>query len=203
MTSPAAEAVVAEPGAPEAPHQRARILETALRLMGEQGAHVTSMRQLAAACGLNVATLYHYFPSKAAILDAVIADKRYVEQLQEGPAPIDPSLPPGERLADLMRCLFEGTLAEEATLRLVIGESLRGEQVALDAVANLSAALEETLHEWLAEFFPELHADPQVVARLLRDQLLSFCVEALATADQRLAARLRERASDIAALVFP
>ncbi len=36
--------------------QRTRIIETALALMGEQGAAETSMRQLAGACGINVAT---------------------------------------------------------------------------------------------------------------------------------------------------
>lgn len=185
------------------PDQRTRILETALRLMGVQGAHLTSMRQLAAACGLNVATLYHYFPSKAAILQAVIEDKRYVEQLRESPAPVDPALAPADRLAFLMWCLFDGTLAEEATLRLILGESLRGEQVALDAVADLSDALEDTLHGWLRESFPELSGDPALVARVLRDELLSFCVEALASPDARRRQRADQRAHDIAALVFP
>ncbi|HLF99597.1 MAG TPA: helix-turn-helix domain-containing protein [Acidimicrobiia bacterium] len=201
MTADAGTAVA--PSDAAAAPQRARILETALRLMGEQGAQNTSMRQLAAACGLNVATLYHYFPSKAAILDAVIADKRYVEQLRESPAPINDTLAPRERLADLMRLLFEGTLAEEATLRLVIGESLRGEQVALEAVASLSAAIEDTMRVWLGAHFAEITTDHGVVSRLLRDQLLSFCVEALATPDGHVAARLRERAADIAALVVP
>ncbi|MGZ4677784.1 MAG: helix-turn-helix domain-containing protein, partial [Acidimicrobiia bacterium] len=48
--------------------QRDRILDTALDLMAEHGASATSMRQLATACNLNVAALYHYFPSKAELL---------------------------------------------------------------------------------------------------------------------------------------
>lgn len=182
--------------------QRTRILERALELMGEQGAQNTSMRKLAAACDLNVATLYHYFPSKAAILSAVIADRRYVEQLQESPAPINPSLPPRERFADLMQVLFEGILGEEATLRLVIGESLRGEQVAVDAVGSLSDAIEQTVGVWLQEHFSELDADPLLVARLVRDQLLSFCIETLATNAGPRRSRAAERAADVAALVF-
>ena len=39
-------------------------------LVSERGAAGTSMRRLAAACGLNVATIYHYFPSKADLLRA-------------------------------------------------------------------------------------------------------------------------------------
>ena len=49
----------------DAPDPRTRILDAALALMSEQGSAGASMRQLAAACGLNVATIYHYFPSKA------------------------------------------------------------------------------------------------------------------------------------------
>ena len=195
----------AQAPAPEAAPggQRSRILETALRLMGEQGAPMTSMRQLAAACGLNVATLYHYFPSKAAILRALIADKRYVERLHADMPPIDTSLAPRARLEQLLAVMFLGTMDEEATLRLVIGESLRGEEVAHDAVAELSDALETTLLHWLQASFPELVHDQAAIARLLRDQVLSFCVEVLTSSDPRRIERARQRARDVVALIFP
>lgn len=188
---------------PEPGGQRARILATALRLMGEQGAPMTSMRQLATACGLNVATLYHYFPGKDAILRALIADKRYVERLNEDMPPVNTSLPPRERMEEVLSVMFAGVLAEEATLRLVIGESLRGEPVALDAVADLSDVLESTLRGWLVASFPELTVEAVVVARLLRDQLLSFCMEALASGDARRIERARQRTSDVVAVLFP
>ena len=43
---------------------RRRILKIALTLMSQRGVDGTSMRDLAGAAGLNVASLYHYFPSK-------------------------------------------------------------------------------------------------------------------------------------------
>ena len=49
--------------------------------MSERGAADTSMRQLAAACGVNVAILYRYFPSKADLLRSVIEERQY-EMLQ-------------------------------------------------------------------------------------------------------------------------
>ena len=52
------------------PDQRDRILDATLSLMARVGAHGTSMRAVASACGLNVATLYHYFPSKHDLLQA-------------------------------------------------------------------------------------------------------------------------------------
>ncbi len=204
MTPETAAPVEAEPiGADTGSDQRVRILDCALSLMGDRGAQNTSMRQLAAACDLNVATIYHYFPSKAAILQALIADKRYIERMEEEPAPVDDSLPPRDRLVALLRIMYEGALAEEATLKLIIGESLRNEQVALDAVSGISDALERNLRAWLRNHFAELDRDPEIVARVLRDQVLSFCVEALATPDGRRPERLDERARDVAVLVFP
>jgi AcrR family transcriptional regulator len=43
---------------------RDRILLTAMSRMSEQGVEGTSMRELATAVEVNVASLYHYFPSK-------------------------------------------------------------------------------------------------------------------------------------------
>ena len=41
---------------------RRRILQIALTLMAQRGVDGTSVRDLASAAGLNVASLYHYFP---------------------------------------------------------------------------------------------------------------------------------------------
>src|SRR6185312_5418925 len=65
---------------PAAVDQRHRILATALELMGERGVAKTSMRRLASACDLNVATLYHYFPSKAELVRALLLERRYSER---------------------------------------------------------------------------------------------------------------------------
>ena len=68
------------------PMQRDRILDATLALMARGGAHGTSMRAVAAACGLNVATLYHYFPSKRDLLQAAIAHRRATD-LSPSPFP--------------------------------------------------------------------------------------------------------------------
>lgn len=49
---------------------RANILETALRLFRERGFDETTMRDIAAACGLSLGAAYHYFSSKEAIVFA-------------------------------------------------------------------------------------------------------------------------------------
>lgn len=52
--------------------RRVEILRAALDLFSVSGFHGTSVRQIARAVGVNEATLYHYFPSKDAILTEVV-----------------------------------------------------------------------------------------------------------------------------------
>ena len=56
--------------------------------MSELGAAGTSMRRLASACGLNVATIYHYFPSKADLLRALVEEQRYGERMATDDPPL-------------------------------------------------------------------------------------------------------------------
>ena len=67
--------------APQYDEQRALILSQAARLFAQQGFMATSMNQVAEACGLSKAALYHYFRDKYA-LAAHIAET-HVRQLLE------------------------------------------------------------------------------------------------------------------------
>jgi AcrR family transcriptional regulator len=59
-----------------APDRRSEILEAAARLFAERGFHATSMRDLCAALGMSPGNLYHWFPSKQAIVAAFIEADR-------------------------------------------------------------------------------------------------------------------------------
>jgi AcrR family transcriptional regulator len=179
--------------------QRARILDTARELMAERGAAAASMRELATRCGLNVATLYHYFPSKAELLRAVIADRGYLERLALNAPPVRTDLAPRTRFVELFTWLWASTLQEESVWRLLIGEALRGEHAALVSARTLAQALDVTFVGWLGEWFPELTADADAVARLMRGLLFSLVVEHLATGDDDA----EQRAADLATLVLP
>lgn len=52
-----------------------RILDTAQRLIGEQGYAATSLRQIIAEAGVNLAAVHYHFGSKEELLDAIIARK--------------------------------------------------------------------------------------------------------------------------------
>lgn len=180
MTAPgpgAAGATVAEPG------QRTRILDAALVLVSELGAAGTSMRRLASACGLNVATIYHYFPSKADLLRALVEEQRYGERMAAEDPPIAAEVAPPERFARFFEWVASQALAEETVLRLLVGEGLHGNEVARQSARDLLGALDAVLAGWLEAGFPELPAatPATVAARLVRRALLALVIEHLAT----------------------
>jgi AcrR family transcriptional regulator len=185
-------------GAPES--QRSRILAAALTLVSELGAAGTSMRRLASACGLNVATIYHYFPSKADLVRALVEEQRYGERMAADDPPLAADRRPAERFAAFFGWVVSETLEEETVLRLLVGEGMHGDVVAREAARDLLAALDVTLAGWLASGFPELSpATPAAVAaRLVRRTLLAVVTEHLATGhDDRVAA-----AEDLASTLF-
>jgi AcrR family transcriptional regulator len=139
--------------------------------MSTHGAAGTSMRQLASACGVHVAAIYHYFDSKEALLAAVVAERRYRTRLVE-PLPVDPALAGQERLRALYLHVWDGTRQEESIWRLLLGEGIRGEPAVLEAGGELMLLVEAAARGWVEEVLPELER-PQLVARLLVDQLLA------------------------------
>jgi AcrR family transcriptional regulator len=159
--------------------RREDILDTALDLMAEHGASATSMRSLASACHLNVAALYHYFPSKADLLRSVIEERRYGLRLRDAPA-IDVTLPPRERLVALVLAMWDGVREEEAVWRLLLGEALRGDETAAAVGRDILDALAPALRDWLAALFTEpdgtLSLDPDAVAAVLVGTVFSFFI---------------------------
>lgn len=183
-------------------NQRERILDTALELMSVHGAEGTSMRALASACGLNVAALYHYFPSKADLLRSVIAERQYAALLATPPIP-DLGLPPRERLVALLVAVWEGSVEEESVWRLLLSESFRANPDALAVGAELLETVETGFHAWLVDLFPELEVDVEATSRVILGQLFSLLIENLFVPEEQRAAHARQRAEDLAAIVFP
>jgi AcrR family transcriptional regulator len=189
--------------APRPAHgQRERILDTALGLMAERGASATSMRALASACGLNVAALYHYFPSKHALLRAVIEERRYAAQIEAMPVP-DLRLPPSERLATLVVDMWDGALAEATIWRLLLTEAIHGDGTAREVGNELLTTLEAGLHDALPRLFPELAVDPGVAARTVASTLVTLMIESSLVEPGLVQAHVRRRAEDLAALLLP
>jgi len=82
---------VTEPASPGRGEQTRRlIVDTAIRLFGEQGYEKTTMRAIASAAGLSVGNAYYYFPSKEALVQEF-----YLELQRQHAAAVQPALTAG------------------------------------------------------------------------------------------------------------
>jgi AcrR family transcriptional regulator len=86
--------------------QREMILVQAAHLFARRGYPATSMNEVAEACGLSKATLYHYYRDKYTLLVS-IADG-HVSRLQAMVADVaNEALPPEQQLRELIRRILE------------------------------------------------------------------------------------------------
>jgi AcrR family transcriptional regulator len=79
----------------QAAERREQILKTALRLFAERGFDATSTRQIAREAGIAEGLIFHYFPTKASLLAALLENRRsfrgelraILEGAEDRPAP--------------------------------------------------------------------------------------------------------------------
>lgn len=148
--------------------RRAEIVEAALRLFAARGFDGTGMRDIARAVEINEGTLYHYFPGKSAILEAVLAERGYTVA----------DLPPAARgsLEDILRRTGEGFLkvlkGNPEVTALLLRESVRFPAAPSETGGifyRFLAARTEKLAEVLAHAAPGL--DPAARAFLAQSFL--------------------------------
>jgi AcrR family transcriptional regulator len=178
---------------------RRRILQIALTLMSQRGVDGTSMRDLASAAGLNVASLYHHFPSKRDLLESVLIEQGFlpIRPVRAGVDGADSDSGPealtlDQLLAEIMTSMFE----VEDFVRLMVGEAMRGEATARAVGLDLFASFEASIEDWVKQNRPDLD-DPgpgaAAVARLLSAMVVGIFI-------QQAADVLGEEGDDLAAL---
>jgi AcrR family transcriptional regulator len=192
---------------PQGTAQRARILAAATELIAAHGIRGMTMRQLAAACDLNIATLYHYVGSKSDLIGAIVDDRNYDAGLRDLPVPVDAGLPPRARLEAFLAGIAAQAAGELRLWRLLVGESLRDDVVALGEVRRLAGTLETAMARWLGDAFPELDEpgtpDRATTASVVSGQLLALFLEEMLLDERGRDERVARRAAATAAVVFP
>ncbi len=195
-------------GSGEGSATRRRILQIALTLMAQRGVDGTSMRDLAAAAGLNVASLYHYFPSKRDLLEAVLVEHGFLPVHAPRPDPreyenIDSPL--AQLLADILVSMFE----VEDFVRLMVGEAIRAETTARTVGLDLFTTFQNSIEEWITKHRPDLAEHPGAgpVSRMLSAMVVGIFVQHAAGAigddGQDLVALSMQRASETADILRP
>ena len=124
------------------------ILQIALSLMAQRGVDGTSMRDLASAAGLNVASLYHYFPSKRELLEAVLVEHGFYPVRAP---PVHPTTDPPTttKLAALLTDILTSMFEVEDFVRLMVGEAMRGEETARTVGVDLFTTFEASIEDWI------------------------------------------------------
>jgi AcrR family transcriptional regulator len=127
------------------------ILDAAWERSAQSGLESLSLREIAASVGMRAPSLYSYFPSKAAILDALFADG--YARLDERIASVHASLPARasdrRRLVELLRAWIDFCQADVARYRLMFTAAVPGWQPSAKAY-DASLASYARLAEYLA-----------------------------------------------------
>jgi AcrR family transcriptional regulator len=185
---------------------RHRIQQIALSLMSQRGVDGTSMRDLASAAGLNVASLYHYFPSKRELLESVLVEHGFLPIRSEWPKPTpDPSVE--VQLANWLMEMLEAMFQVEDFIRLMVGEAIRYEETARSVGFDLFTEFQTSIELWIEKHWPDLHArlGAGPVSRLLSAMVVGIFVERAAGVmgadDEGLHAMVRERSTEAARIL--
>ena len=154
--------------------KRSRILTIAAQQFAAQGYAQASMAQVSEACGISKANIYHYYPSKTALLFDIL--NSYLSELRERVCGLaEQGLTPAERLHALtaeILLAYEGMDAlhkiQTESLHLLPQdqqETLRGYQ--RDMVRKLSGILAQAGPETLGQNADELHSATMSVFGML------------------------------------
>lgn len=120
--------------------RRQRIIDAAVALASEGGYDAVQMREVAAAAGVALGTVYRYFPSKDHLLVSAMLDK--VNELGErlGVRP-----PRGEcaadRVVDVLGRATRGMLGQGALTTAMLRALLSSDEAVSDVVAEVRSAM--------------------------------------------------------------
>ncbi len=163
---------------------RRRILQIALTLMAQRGVDGTSMRDLASAAGLNVASLYHYFPSKRDLLEAVLVEQGFLPMAvpgsdRDGRGDGDVARPDTSSLEQLLADVLVSMFEVKDFVRLMVGESMRDESTARAIGLDLFRSFHTIIEDWVRTHRPDLdeRSGAAAVSRLLSAMVVGIFVE--------------------------
>lgn len=156
--------------------RREQIVRVAVEHLAREGYDRATMSRIAADAGVTRALVYHYFPGKEALLEAVL--RREANVLLEATAP-SPGLPPRENLVRALNAYLDHFAASKGELR----ELYTPHPMTPPVVWEIAAANHDTQ---VARLFDALNLPETPRLRLALGAWLAFVEEAAresATAD--------------------
>lgn len=145
---------MARPRSPDHHAQRGRILAAAALLFAERGYTGSSMNDVAAACGVSKATLYHYVRDKHDLLHQIAAG--HVQRLATLVPDPQPDVAAAERLPRLIQRFMEAYADSGAEHRVLTEDTRYLEPGARRAVTQAQRALVQVFADHIATLRPDL-----------------------------------------------
>jgi len=148
--------------------KRRRILRAAITVFARNGYHASKVGDVATEAGVAYGLVYHYFGSKAELLDAIF--RRTWSNMLEAVEEVERSAAPArEQIAAIARIVLGAWALDPDLIRVLVREVARGPQLQQEVgeIERAFAALERVVAR--GQERGELHADldPQLAAWIL------------------------------------
>jgi AcrR family transcriptional regulator len=156
---------------------REALIQAGYTQLAERGFEGLRTREVAAAAGVNIATLHYYFPTKEALIAGI---------LEHTMARFRSTIAPAEARGDLLRAHFGGLrrlVRDEPEIFAVMGElALRSSRDA--GIADLFGRTIETWHRTMRGLIESasrdgslsVHGDPEAQASLVVSAVMGACI---------------------------
>ncbi|MEY4983043.1 MAG: hypothetical protein RIR62_1309 [Pseudomonadota bacterium] len=141
---------------PAQDQRSAEILDRVRYAFAEKGFDGTSMQDLARAAGISVGNFYRYFPSKAAIVEALIA--RDLQEIEAEFGSVSASADPKAALRDAILRHMDGDHCEGQMMAEISAVALRKPEV-----AAIVATMEARVTDYLTGIFAQITGLPRQV----------------------------------------
>jgi TetR/AcrR family transcriptional regulator len=134
--------------------KRRAILDRSAKLFAQNGYDRTSMAEVASACGVSKALLYHYYASKETLLFDVLSV--HLQELLDATHAVDKSLPPRERLRALVGALLDAYRDADQQHKIQINEMSKLPPERLKVLIGMERDLVAVFADAIAQVLPAI-----------------------------------------------
>lgn len=156
---------MARPRAADYGSKRDAILKAAARLFADRGFDRSSMAEVALACGVSKALVYHYYVNKDELLFDII-NTHLIELVDQVEAARDPALPPSDQLLQLISVILEAYRDADAEHKVQISHLSALSPEKQVELKHLERRLVEAFAEVILAVEPRLHQMPERIKPL-------------------------------------
>jgi AcrR family transcriptional regulator len=181
---------------------RERILDEASQLIVEQGLAATTVDQIAERADIAQATFFNYFPTKAALIEALVGRaidmwNGVIDQAHETAAPA------ADKIATLFRVTADLTQGQHRLLRDLIVETARAPAEAPSSLTLVRAFFRDDLAEGQARGEVRVDRDATTLADCVLGLYVSVLIFWTTEAEYPVVARLHDAAQMALELISP